>query len=170
MLSYSFRRRVRGVLAAPWVVLEPLWDLSKPCGHHLDATRVPKWSPKGSQIEFQKQLDRKIVKPQTLHTVRRNSMMFLVSGLFCVGNAFETLHKNLGRYHSGLEAILFALGRVLSVIRSPKGVARISDPPTSPRKQPEGRGWGGANPSPGIGGEWDNFRLLHALRHRGFGR
>ena len=55
-------RRIRGVLNAPWVVLEPSWDLQKPCWSHLEAKRLPKWSPKGFPIEVQKRLELKIVK------------------------------------------------------------------------------------------------------------
>ena len=56
-------RRIRGVLEAPWVVLEPSWELWKPCWSHLEAKRLPKWSPKGSPIELQRRLELKMAKP-----------------------------------------------------------------------------------------------------------
>ena len=56
-------RRIRGVLEAPWVVLEPSWELWKPCWSHLEAKRLPKWSPKGSPIELRRRLELKMAKP-----------------------------------------------------------------------------------------------------------
>ena len=35
-------RHIRRVLDAPWVVLEPSWELWKPCYSHLEAKRLPK--------------------------------------------------------------------------------------------------------------------------------
>ena len=85
----------------------------------------------------------------------------------------KALDRHLGGYHSALGAILAALGRVLSAIRSLKVGPTISSPPTSLRSQPAGRGWGGGESlSPGTGGEEglaskkDYFKILHALRHK----
>ena len=39
-------RHIRRVLDAPWVVLEPSWELWKPCCSHLEAKRLPKEEPK----------------------------------------------------------------------------------------------------------------------------
>ena len=66
----------------------------------------------------------------------------------------KPLDRHLGGYPSALRRMLAALERVLSAIRSLKVGPRDSDPPTAPRKQPAGRGWGGDKSlSPGTGGE-----------------
>ena len=66
----------------------------------------------------------------------------------------KPLDRHLGGYHSALGAILSALGAILSAIRSLPGGESASGPPTTPRPQPAGRGWGGDKSlSPGTGGE-----------------
>ena len=72
-------RRIRGVLNAPWVVLEPSWELWKPCWSHLEAKRLPKWTPRPFQIELRRRLELKIAKPCFLMTAHRISMIFRVS-------------------------------------------------------------------------------------------
>ena len=42
-------RHIRGVLEALWVVLEPSWELWKPCWSDLGAKRFPKEDPKRVQ-------------------------------------------------------------------------------------------------------------------------
>ena len=83
----------------------------------------------------------------------------------------KPLDRHGGRYHSALRAILAALGRVLSAIRSLKVGPGISNPPTALWPQPAG--WGGDKSlSPGTGGEEgldskkDLPKSLHALRHK----
>ena len=85
----------------------------------------------------------------------------------------KPLDRHGGRYHSALRAILAALGRVLSAMRSPKVGTSDSNPPTTEREQPAGRGWGGDKSlSPRTGGEEglapkkDNSNPLHALRRK----
>ena len=50
----------------------------------------------------------------------------------------KPLDRHVRRYHSALRAILAALGRVLSAIRSLKVGPRISSPPTAPQQQAAG--------------------------------
>ena len=73
-------RRLRGVLEAPWAVLEPSWELWRPCWSHLEAKKLPKWSPGGSRIGARRRLEPQTRIPQKLLFFQRILMIFKVLG------------------------------------------------------------------------------------------
>ena len=99
-----------GLLGASWKPLGTLLDPKKHCLERplagpraprrpvsaiLGSKRLPKWSPKGSQIEPQKGFELKWLKSQNSHTVHRICLIFEVPDPpFGDQNGFETGYKS----------------------------------------------------------------------------